>query len=50
MAVLSGHPAADALGWTRSHYRRRAVETPGQRRWIHRFATELTAGTPGDRH
>lgn len=41
MAVLSGHPAADALAWTRRHYRSRAVETRGQRRWIHRFATEL---------
>jgi Protein-tyrosine phosphatase len=34
MAVLAGYPAADAVGWTRRHYRPRAVETPGQRRWI----------------
>jgi hypothetical protein len=39
MAVLAGHPAADAVAWTRSHYRPRAVETPGQRRWITWFAT-----------
>jgi rhodanese/phosphatase family protein len=38
MAVLAGHPADAALAWTRSHYRPRAVETPGQRRWIAWFA------------
>jgi hypothetical protein len=40
MAVLAGHPAADAVAWTRRQYRPRAVETPGQRRWIAWFATE----------
>lgn len=39
MAVLAGHPAEDAVAWTRRHYRRHAVETPGQRRWIAWFAT-----------
>jgi protein-tyrosine phosphatase len=38
MAVLAGCPAEEAVTWTRSHYRRRAVETPGQRRWIAWFA------------
>jgi hypothetical protein len=38
MAVLAGHPPEDALAWTRAHYRPRAVETPGQRRWIAWFA------------
>jgi hypothetical protein len=38
MAVLAGHPADGALAWTRAHYRPRAVETPGQRRWIGWFA------------
>jgi hypothetical protein len=38
MAVLAGCPAAEALAWTREHYKRRAVETPGQRRWIGWFA------------
>ncbi len=38
MTVLAGHPAQDAVAWTRSHYRPRAVETPGQRRWIAWFA------------
>jgi protein-tyrosine phosphatase len=39
MAVLAGHPAGDAVCWTREHYRRHAVEIPGQRRWITWFAT-----------
>jgi hypothetical protein len=39
MAVLAGHPAGDAVAWTRTHYRSRAVETRGQRRWIAWFAT-----------
>ncbi|MFC4944362.1 protein-tyrosine phosphatase family protein [Pseudonocardia sp. GCM10023141] len=43
MAVLAGHPAAEALAWTRTHYRRRAVETPGQKRWIGWFAAHLRA-------
>ena len=38
MAILAGHPAEHALAWTREHYRPRAVETPGQRRWIAWFA------------
>jgi hypothetical protein len=37
MAVLAGHPAADAVAWTRAHYRPRAVETPWQRRWVQSF-------------
>jgi hypothetical protein len=40
MAVLAGHPADAAVAWTRSHYRPRAVETPGQRRWVAWFATQ----------
>jgi hypothetical protein len=39
MAVLAGHPVDDAVSWTRAHYRRHAVETPGQRRWVRWFAT-----------
>ncbi|MGH3821608.1 MAG: protein-tyrosine phosphatase family protein [Pseudonocardiaceae bacterium] len=39
MAILAGHPAADATNWTRQHYRPRAVETRAQRRWISWFAT-----------
>lgn len=38
MAVLAGHPAADAVAWTRRTYRRHAVETWGQRRWVRWFA------------
>jgi hypothetical protein len=46
MAILAGHPAADAVAWTRRHYRPRAVETPGQRRWIRWFATQDHARGP----
>jgi hypothetical protein len=38
MAVLAGHPAPDAVAWTRRNYRPRAVETRGQRRWVDWFA------------
>jgi hypothetical protein len=44
MAVLAGHPADDALAWTRAHYRPRAVETRGQRRWIAWFAAHHQPG------
>lgn len=57
MAILAGHPHAEAVTWTRENYRPRAVETPGQRRWIRWFATwarvpsepseEQTANDPG---
>ena len=43
MAILAGHPAADAITWTRRHYRPRAVETPSQRRWISWFASHTNA-------
>jgi hypothetical protein len=38
LAILAGHPVDDAVSWARRHYRARAVETPGQRRWIRWFA------------
>jgi len=38
MAILAGHPGEDAVLWIRRNYRRRAVETAGQRRWIQWFA------------
>jgi protein-tyrosine phosphatase len=43
MAVLAGHPADDAVAWTRQHYRPRAVETPGQRRWVQWFGRSRSA-------
>ncbi|WP_433556166.1 protein-tyrosine phosphatase family protein [Pseudonocardia xinjiangensis] len=43
MAILAGHPVDDAVGWVRQHYRRHAVETRGQRRWITWFATQYLA-------
>jgi protein-tyrosine phosphatase len=41
LAVRAGHPAADAVAWTRRTYRPRAVETPGQKRWVAWFAEQL---------
>jgi hypothetical protein len=38
MCNLAGHPEADAVAWRRQHYRPRAIETRGQRRWIAWFA------------
>lgn len=37
LTVLAGHPAADAIAWTRAHYHRRAVETRRQKAWVARF-------------
>ncbi len=37
LAVLDGMPAAEAVGYTRQHYGRHAVETPWQRRFVSRF-------------
>ncbi|NUT98417.1 MAG: protein tyrosine phosphatase [Saccharothrix sp.] len=37
LAVLAGVPAGEAVAWTRAHYRKRAVETPWQKRWVARF-------------
>lgn len=38
LAVLAGIPAEESVTFVRSQYRSRAVETPGQRRYIRRFA------------
>lgn len=37
LAVLAGLPAEHAVVWTREHYRGRAVETRGQRRFVERL-------------
>lgn len=37
LAVLDGVPNADAVGYVRTHYSPRAVETPWQRRFVLRF-------------
>ncbi len=34
---LGGVPAESAISWVRERYRARAVETPWQRRYVHRF-------------
>ena len=38
LAVLDGLPAEEAVAFVREHYRARAVETPGQRRFVSGFA------------
>ena len=38
LAVLDGVPAGEAVAYVRRHYHRRAVETPGQRRFVQRFS------------
>lgn len=38
MVVLDGMPADEAIAFVRANYHRRAVETPGQRRFIRSFA------------
>ncbi|BBF99774.1 MULTISPECIES: protein-tyrosine phosphatase family protein [Pseudonocardia] len=37
LAVIDGVPAGDAVGFVRSHYSPRAVETPWQKRFVRRF-------------
>jgi hypothetical protein len=34
LAVLDGLSPRQAVGWVRAGFRRRAVETPWQRRWL----------------
>ncbi|MHA7304631.1 protein-tyrosine phosphatase family protein [Arthrobacter sp. TMN-49] len=41
LAMMAGIPDADAVDWVRANYHRRAVETAGQRRWLHQAATLL---------
>lgn len=38
VAILDGVPSDQAVGYVRAHYRASAVETPGQRRFVARFA------------
>jgi protein-tyrosine phosphatase len=37
LAVLDGVPGRLAVAYVRDHYSPRAVETPGQRRFVYRF-------------
>lgn len=45
LARYSGVPAEEAVKWVRANYRRRAIETPGQRRFAR--STNLTRWTIG---
>jgi hypothetical protein len=44
LAVLDGVPADEAVRYIRDRYDRHAVETPGQRRYVATFETELAVG------
>ena len=46
LAVLDGVPNARAVAYVREHYDRRAVETPGQRRFVARWPP-LRGGSAG---
>ncbi len=37
LAILDGLPSDEAVSFVRAQYRRRAVETPGQRAFVRRF-------------
>jgi protein-tyrosine phosphatase len=41
LAILDGVPASEAVAFVREHYHRRAVETPGQRRYVARWRGTL---------
>lgn len=41
LAIMSGVAADNAVGWVREHYRRTAVETFRQRRWISEVSTSV---------
>ena len=44
LSTMSGVAPEDAVAWIRAHYRRRAVETRGQRRWVEATGASLRAG------
>ena len=46
LAVLAGHPAADAVAWTRTHYCPKAVETPDQEAFVAALAVDRGRWTP----
>lgn len=46
LAILSGIPESDAVGWVRAHYHRWAVEVPEQEAMIPRFTDWLERTTP----
>lgn len=44
VAVLAGVPADEAVAWVRRAYDPKAVETPGQRRWVLEFDGQRRRG------
>lgn len=43
LAVLTGHPGDDAVGWVRTHYCARAVETAEQEAYVNKLQAVLDA-------
>ena len=41
LAMMAGNGGADAVDWVRANYHPRAVETPGQQRWLREAAALL---------
>jgi len=41
LAIWSGVEPGEAVAWVRGRYRRRAVETPWQRRWVESIASSI---------
>ncbi len=46
IAILDGLTPAEAVGYVRQHYDRRAIETPWQRQFVKRFRAHPPAGDP----
>ncbi|MGI8762021.1 MAG: protein-tyrosine phosphatase family protein [Jatrophihabitantaceae bacterium] len=46
IAILDGVPRSEAVGFVREHYDARAVETPGQRRYVRSFPGFDTSAVP----
>lgn len=46
LIVLDGLAPDDAIDYVRTHYHRRAVETPWQRRFVRRFARSAGSASP----
>ncbi len=47
LAIIAGVAASDAVAYVREHYDLRAVETPGQRRFVQGFPELLRSTGPG---
>jgi protein-tyrosine phosphatase len=46
LVVLDSGEAVDAVAYVRQHYDARAVETPGQRRYVAQWQVQVKGGAP----